>query len=280
MAADVSLRAGLVDAAFDAHHRRCWWWYCTVDSGVTLFVPRARARRSVVLRSAEGIDTTASTLVAWVAAGTLHAGLIVRTVLVYATANDATVADANLLQSTILVRVALNRHFPTMNLGISFKVWRATALRRVADGLAVGVDTADTWLAGILAQLVSAFQEEVAVAVRTAPGNASSVVTDLSSVAVVVGCTEVGRRALATKADQTRQAVFVHTAALTLLAFKLGIAVETGWAETVGTVMFRNAVSVDATGSTNTAWILALALIAALVDRAVVVTTATIEAPM
>lgn len=68
-----------------------------MDSGVALFVPRASARSSVVLWSAQGIDTAAATLVAWVAAGTLHAGLVVRTVLVYATANDAAVADANLL---------------------------------------------------------------------------------------------------------------------------------------------------------------------------------------
>lgn len=67
---------------------------------------------------------------------------------------------------------------------------------------------------------------------------------------------------------------------MTLLAFKLRIAVETGWAETTWTMMFRNAVSMNTTGSTNAAWILALALIAALVDRAVVVATATIEAPM
>lgn len=78
-----------------------------------------------------------------------------------------------------------------MNLGIAFKVWRATTLGRVADGLAVCIDTADAWLARILAQLVSAFQEEIAVAVRTAPGNASSVVTDLPSIAVIVRCTEV-----------------------------------------------------------------------------------------
>lgn len=280
VATDVSLCAGLINAAFDTHHRRCWRWYSAVDSWVAHFVPGTRACCSVVLWSTEGIDTAASTLVAWVATGTLHAGLVIWTVLVYATANNAAVADANLLKSAVLVRVAFNRHFPTVNLCVSFKVWWATAFRRVADCLAVCVHTADTWPARILAQLISAFQEEVAVAVRSTPGNASSVVADLSSVAVIVGSTEIGGRTLAAKADQTGQAVFIHATALTLLAFKLRIAIETSWTETVGAMMFRNTVSMDATGSTNAAWILALALIASLVDGAVLVTTATIEASM
>lgn len=128
VATDVSICAGLVDAAFDTHHGCCRWLYCAVDSGITHFVPGACARRPVVLWSAEGVDTAASPLVARVAAGTLHTGLVVWTVFIYATSNNATVADANLLKSTVLVRVALNRHFPTMNLGVSFKVCRAPAL--------------------------------------------------------------------------------------------------------------------------------------------------------
>lgn len=167
-----------------------------------------------------------------------------------------------------------------MNLGITLKVWRAAALGRVADRLAVCIDTTDTWSARVLAELVSALQEEITVAMCSAPSNASGVVADFTSVAVVVRGTEVRGRALAPKADETREAVFIHTAVLAFLAFELRISIEARWAEAVRTMVFRNTVSVDATSSPNAAWILALALVAALVDRAVVVATATIKAPV
>lgn len=167
-----------------------------------------------------------------------------------------------------------------MNLGVTLKVWRAAALGRVADRLAVCIDTTDTRSTRVLAELVSALQEEITVAMRSAPSNTSCVVTDFTPVAVVVRGAEVRGRALAPKADETREAVFIHTAALAFLAFELRVSVEACWAEAMRTVVFRNTVGMDSTGSPNAAWVLALALVAALVDRAVVVTTTTIKAPV
>lgn len=165
-----------------------------------------------------------------------------------------------------------------MDLGVSLIVCWTPTLGRVADGLAVGVDTAHARSAGILAELVSALQEEVAVAVRSASGNASGVVADFASVAVIVGSTEVRWGALVPQADQPRETIFIHTAALALFAFKLRIAVEAGWTEAVWTMVFRRTVSVDAAGSAHVARVLALTLVAALVDGAVLVAPTAIKA--
>lgn len=165
-----------------------------------------------------------------------------------------------------------------MDLGVSLVVCWTPTLGRVADGLAVGIDTAHTRSARILAKLVSALQEEVTVAVCSASSNASCVVADFSSVAIIVRSTEVRWGALSPQADQARETIFVDTAALALFAFKLWVAIEAGWTEAVWTMMFRRTVSIDATGSTNVAWVLALTLIAALVDGAVLIPTTAIKA--
>lgn len=108
VAADVSVSAGLVDAALDAHHGGGGWRDGAVDLGVAHFVPRAGTGDPVVLWPAQGVDPAAPPLVARVAAGTLHTGLVVRAVLVHAAPDNAAVADANLLESTILVCVAFH----------------------------------------------------------------------------------------------------------------------------------------------------------------------------
>lgn len=108
VAADVSVSTGLVNAALNMHHGRIWLQHGAVDPGVAHLVPGACASGPVVLRSAEGIDTTASPLVAWVTAGTLHTGLVIWAVFVNAAPNNAAVADADLFESTILVCVTFN----------------------------------------------------------------------------------------------------------------------------------------------------------------------------
>lgn len=278
VSADVSVGAGLVDAALDAHHGGRGRGDGAVDAGVAHLVPGAGAGHTVVLGAAQGVDSAAAPLGARVAAGTLHARLVVRAVLVHPASHDAAVADANLLEPTILVCMAFHRHFSAVNLGIALVVCRTPTLGRVADGLAVGIDAAHTGSARILAELVSALQEEVAVTVRSAPSNASCVVTDFAPVAVIVRSTEVRWRALAPQADQAREAIFIDSAALALFAFELWVAIEAGWAEAVRAMMFRRTVRIDAAGSTNIAWVLALALIAALVDGAVLIPTAAIKA--
>lgn len=249
-----------------------------MDAGVAHLVPGAGAGHPVVLGAAQGVDPAAAPLGARVAAGTLHARLVVRAVLVHPAPHDAAIADANLLESTILVRMAFHRHFSAVNLGVSLVVCWTPTLGRVADGLAVGVDTAHAGSAGILAELVSALQEEVAVTVCSASSNASCVVADFAPVAVIVRSTEVRWRALAPQTDQAREAIFIDSAALTLFAFELWVAVEAGWTEAVWAMMFRRTVSIDAAGSTNIAWVLALALVAALVDGAVLIPTTAIKA--
>lgn len=108
VAADVSVRAGLVDAALNTHHGGGGWRDGAVDLGVAHFVPGAGAGDPVVLRPAQGVDPAAPPRVARVAAGTLHTGLVVRAVLIHAAPDNAAVADANLLESTILVCVAFH----------------------------------------------------------------------------------------------------------------------------------------------------------------------------
>lgn len=106
--ADVSVGAGLVDAALDAHHGGGGRGDGAVDAGVAHLVPGAGAGHPVVLGAAQGVDPAAAPLGAWVAAGALHARLVVRAVLVHPAPDDAAVADANLLESTVLVCVAFH----------------------------------------------------------------------------------------------------------------------------------------------------------------------------
>lgn len=198
--------------------------------------------------------------------------------LVHPAAHNAATADADLFQPTVGIRVALHRNFSAVNLGVSLEVWRAAALGRVADGLAVRVDATDAGTAGILAQPVVAFQEEVAVAVRTAPSNTSGVVANLAPVAVVVGGAEVARRALTMNAYVPWQALFVRNTVRVLLAFKLRVPIEAGRAEAVRAMVLWRTVSVDSAGTAEGTRVLALALVTALVDGAVLVSTATVKA--
>lgn len=108
VAADVSVGAGLVNTALSMHSGCIWLQHSAVDSGVAHLVPRACASYTMVLWSAEGIDTTASPLVAWVTASTLHTGLVIWAVFINSAPNNATVADADLLKSTIFVCVAFD----------------------------------------------------------------------------------------------------------------------------------------------------------------------------
>lgn len=276
MAADESGRAGFIGAALGGHHLR--GRRRATHLGVADLVPGARACGAVVVGSAQGVDAAATPQGTRVAATALRASLVVWTVLIHPAAHNAATADADLFQPTVGIRVAFHRNFSAVNLGVSLEVWRAAALGRVADGLAVCVDATDARTAGILAQPVVALQEEVAVAVRTAPSDTPGVVANLAPVAVVVGGAEVARRALTMNAYVPWQALFVRNTVWVLLAFKLRVPIEAGRAEAVRAMVLWRAVSVDSAGTAEGTRVLALALVTALVDGAVLVSTATVKA--
>lgn len=276
MAADESSRAGLVGAALGGDHLR--GGRRAAYLGVADLVPGARARGPVVVGAAQGVDPAAAPQGARVAAAALRARLVVWAVFVYPAADNAAAADADLLQSTVRINVAFHRNFPAVNLGVSLKVGWAAALGSVADGLAVCVGPANARAAGVLADAVVALQEEVAVAVRAAPSNTSGVVTNLPPVAIVVGGTEVARRALAMNAYVSRQTLFVRNTVWVLLALELRVPVEAGRAEAVRPVVLWCAVGMDPTGTADGARVLALALVTTLVDGAVLVSTTTVKA--
>lgn len=246
--------------------------------GISYAVSGTGAHGTVVVGAAEGVDAAAPPLAARVAALPFSARFVERTVLVRSAPGYAAVADADPLQAAVRIGVALDGDFSAVHFGVSFEAGRTAALWRVADGHAVGVESASSGPAGVLTNSVAAFQEEVAIAVTAAASHASSVFAYFPAIAVVVRCAQVGRRTPSAKADEPRQALFVHSTLLTLLALELRVPVKSRRTEAVRTMSFRGTVGVDAARTSDAAGVLTLGPVAGPVDGAVLVAAAAIVA--
>lgn len=226
---------------------------------------------------AEGTDTTATLKLTRIDALSVDTRFVEATIGVRPTSHQTSARHTQLAEATILVDQTLLLLNLTALQCVSAEAFLAPTHRLVVDCHASSISATRLERTRVLANLIDAGHLEGAIAIASTSIRAASIETYLGRGTLVVRNTAQGGQTLVGLTGVADGTLFVAIADRQRDTLYLGIANVMGKAGTLSLVLERIAVSIEATGTAEVAWILALLSKACQVIGTVAVSTTTSE---